>query len=93
MNPVMRTWAIVASCVALLLALRGAWPLAVACFLLSPAPAWAFAHARGDAGAAGSRWLRAVAIAVGVLVVLYVAALAAGGLPPMHEWRTAMFGR
>ena len=93
MSPVMRTWAIVAAVAALLLALRGAWPLAIALFLLSPAPAWAFAHAHGDAGRAGASWLRTVAIVAGAIVVLYVAALAAGGLPPMHEWRTALFGR
>ena len=93
MTPLMRTWAIVASCIALLLALRGAWPLALAVFLLSPAPAWAYAHAQRGATDAPSRWLRGVAIAVAILVALYVAALAAGGVPPMHEWRTALFGR
>ena len=93
MSPVMRTWAIVASVVALLLALRGAWPLALACFLLSPAPAWAFAHSRGDAAHAGASWLRAVLVVAGALLLLGVAVLAAGGLPPMHQWRTALFGR
>ena len=93
MTPLMRTWAIVASCIALLLALRGAWPLALACFLLSPAPAWAYSHGRQGANDASSRWLRGAAIAVAILVALYVAALAAGGVPPMHEWRTALFGR
>ena len=93
MSPVMRTWAIVAAVAALLLALRGAWTLALACLLLSPAPAWAFAHAPADRTRATATWLRIVAIAAGVLVVLYVAALAAGGLPPMHEWRMALFGR
>ena len=93
MNPVMRTWAIVATGVALLLALRGAWPLALACFLLSPAPAWAFAGANQRPANATATWLRTVAIAVAIVVALYVAVLAAGGLPPMHEWRTAMFGR
>ena len=93
MNPVMRTWAIVATVVALLLALRGAWSLALACFLLSPAPAWAFAGAGQGPANATSTWLRTVAIAVAIVVALYVAGLAAGGLPPMHEWRTAMFGR
>jgi hypothetical protein len=93
MTPLMRTWAIVATGVALLLALRGAWPLALACFLLSPAPAWAFAHAPGGATNAPAAWLRTVAIALAIVVALYVAALAAGGLPPMHEWRAALFGR
>ena len=93
MNPVMRTWAIVATVVALLLALRGAWPLALACFLLSPAPAWAFGGAPDAASRATSTWLRTVAIVVAIVVALYVAVLAAGGLPPMHEWRAAMSGR
>ena len=35
MNPVLRTWAIFATLLAVVLALRGAWPLALACFLLS----------------------------------------------------------
>ena len=48
MNPVLRTWAIFATLLAVVLALRGAWPLALACFLLSPAPAWTF----GPRGAA-----------------------------------------
>jgi hypothetical protein len=92
MTPLMPTWAFVATAVALLLALRGAWALALACFLLSPAPVWAYAQAPGGT-ARPSRWLRAVAMAAAVVVAAYIVALAAGGLPPMHEWRVALFGR
>lgn len=93
MGPVTRIWAITAACIAALCALRGLWPLAIAIFLLSPAPAWAFA--RGGAGCAdtSAAWLRAIAIAAAIVAALYVALLAMGGLPPMHEWRAALFGR
>ena len=87
MNPVLRTWAIFATLLAVVLALRGAWPLALACFLLSPAPAWTFAPRGAAREHAASSWLRAVALGVGAIAVLYALAIAMGGIPPMHEWR------
>ena len=92
MSPVTRIWAITAACVAALLALRGLWPLALAVFLVSPAPAWAFARGLDQAHASAS-WLRAVAIAAALVVLLYVGLVAMGGVPPVHEWRAALSGR
>jgi len=90
MGPVLRIWAIFASALAVLLALRGAWPLALAAFFLSPAPAWAFAQGRSERAHATAAWLRAVAIGVAALAALYVVAVALGGVPPVHEWRGAL---
>jgi hypothetical protein len=92
MSPVTRIWAITAACVAALLALRGLWPLALTVFLLSPAPAWAFARGFDQAHASAS-WLRLVAIAAAIVVLLYVGVVAMGGVPPVHEWRGALSGR
>ena len=50
MRPVTRIWALSAACVAALCAIRGFWPLAIAIFLMSPAPAWAFAGRSAAAG-------------------------------------------
>lgn len=90
MSPVMRFWAIFATVAALLLALRGAWPLALACFFLSPAPAWVFARGHPERAHAASSWLWVIAGTVAVLTTLYVFVLVAGGLPPVHEWRGAL---
>lgn len=90
MGPVMRFWAIFATVAALLLALRGAWPLALACFFLSPAPAWAFARGPSERARAASSWLAAIATVVAVVVALYVIVLLTGGIPPVHEWRGAL---
>jgi len=93
MHPVTRIWAISAACLAALCLLRGLWPLAAAIFLLSPAPAWAFARGGIEQAHASASWLRAVAIAAAAIAALYVVALAMGGIPPVHEWRGALFGR
>jgi hypothetical protein len=91
MGPVLRFWAIFATALALLFALRGAWPLALAAFFLSPAPAWAFAHGRGEQAHASATWLRAIAGGVAIVALLYaVVVVALGGLPPVHEWRGAL---
>ena len=90
MSPVMRIWSAFAACAALLFALRGAWPLALACFFLSPAPAWAIARGPGERGQAASSWLRAIAAVLVLVAILYVVVLAAGGIPPVHEWRNAL---
>jgi hypothetical protein len=90
MGPVLRIWAIFATALALLFSLRGAWPLALAAFFLSPAPAWAFAHGRGEQAHASAAWLRALAAGVAIVAVLYVVVVALGGVPPVHEWRGAL---
>lgn len=92
MRPVTRIWALSAASLAALCALRGLWPLAIAIFLLSPAPAWAFAGRETDLGPAIASWLRLAAAFVVIVVLLYLAAIAMGGLPPVHEWRNALSG-
>ncbi|MEO8486928.1 MAG: hypothetical protein ABI585_11390 [Betaproteobacteria bacterium] len=92
MSPALRIWAIFAISVAAIFALRGAWPLALACFFLSPAPALAFSRGRSERSQASAQWLRVVAIGVAAIVALYAIALAFGGLPPIHEWRAAWSG-
>lgn len=92
MRPVTRIWAWTAVCVAVLATLRGFWPLALAVFLLSPAPAWVFAGRGSAAGPATAAWLRAIGIAAAVLALVYVAVVAMGGLPQVHEWRGLLSG-
>lgn len=92
MSPVIRIWAVSAAVVAAFCALRGLWTLALAVFLLSPAPAWAFAERRAAPGGAATTWLRAIGAAAAVVAVLYFAAIAMGGVPPVHEWRGALSG-
>jgi hypothetical protein len=92
MHPLVRLWALCATCVALLLALRGAWALALACFLLSPAPAWVLAQGSADARHVSATWLAGIAIVVVLAAALFVAIVSMGGLPPVHEWRGALAG-
>ena len=89
MNPLVRLWAASAACIALALLLRGAWAPALACFLLSPAPAWVLAQGSADPRRASATWLAGTAIVVAIVVALFVAIVAMGGLPPVHEWRGA----
>lgn len=93
MHPLLRLWAFCAAVVAVALALRGAFVPALACFLLSPAPAWVLAPESPDRPRASRAWLRGVAIAFAAVAALYVAVVALGGLPPVHEWRGAVAGR
>jgi hypothetical protein len=86
----MRIWAACATLAALLLALRGAWPLALACVFLSPAPAWALARGPGERAQAATGWLRAIAGVVALAAVVYLVVITAGGIPPVHEWRGAL---
>jgi hypothetical protein len=37
-------------------------------------------------------WLAGIAIAVAIAVALFVAIVSMGGLPPVHEWRSALAG-
>ena len=87
MKPLVRLWAVCAIGVALLFALRGAWAPALACFLLSPAPAWVLAQGSADHRRVSATWLAGVAIVVALAVALFVAIVSMGGLPPVHEWR------
>jgi hypothetical protein len=92
MHPLIRLWALCATCVALLLALRGAWAPALACFLLSPAPAWVLAQGSADRRHVSATWLLGLALVVALAVALFVAIVSMGGLPPVHEWRGALAG-
>jgi uncharacterized BrkB/YihY/UPF0761 family membrane protein len=92
MHPLLRVWAISAALIAVLLLLRGAFALAVACFLFSPAPVLLFSHGNSDQRHLSSYWLRAVGIGVVALVILFVVVVYFGGVPPVHEWRGALSG-
>ena len=86
MNPLLRIWGIAAACIALLLILRGAFALALACFLFSPAPVLLFSHGGPDQRRLSVSWLGALAIAIGSLVILFLLVVYFGGLPQVHEW-------
>ena len=92
MHPLVRLWALSATCVALLLALRGAWALALACFLLSPAPAWVLTQGSADSRHVSATWIAGIAIVIAIALALFVAIVSMGGLPPVHEWRGALAG-
>ena len=92
MNPLLRIWAISATCVALLLAVRGALALAVVCFVFSPAPVLLFSPSRLDQSRLSRSWLGVVAVGVIVLLALVLAAAYTGGVPQVHEWRAAIRG-
>lgn len=92
MNPLLRIWAISATCVALLLAIRGAVALAIVCFVCSPAPVWLFAPRHVDQHRLSRSWLGVVAVAVVVLFGLALVAAYTGGVPQVHEWRAAIRG-
>lgn len=86
MNPLLRIWGITAACIALLLIVRGAFALALACFLFSPAPVLLFSHGGPDQRRLSLSWLGVLAIAIVSLVILFVLVVYFGGLPQMHEW-------
>jgi uncharacterized membrane protein YhhN len=92
MSPLLRLWGISALCIAVLLLLRGAFALALACFLFSPAPVLLFAQ--GDSGqrALSLSWLGVLAVVVAALCALFVLAVYLGGIPPVHEWSAALRG-
>ncbi len=87
MHPLLRIWAISAACIALILMARGAFALAVAFFLFSPAPVLLFSHGYPEQQRLSTSWLVLlgavlVALAIVLAVVVYL-----GGVPPIHEWR------
>jgi hypothetical protein len=85
-SPLLRIWGVTAACIALLLILRGAFALALACFLLSPAPVLLFSHGSPDQRRLSLSWLRALGIVIASLVILFVLVVYLGGLPQVHEW-------
>ncbi|HVE49271.1 MAG TPA: hypothetical protein VNG69_06585 [Casimicrobiaceae bacterium] len=92
MPPLMRIWAWTSMIVALLLALRGVWPVAIALFLLSPAPVLLFARGHSDPLRLSLSWLVALAIGIAGLLLVAIAITASGGLPQVHEWRGLLAG-
>jgi hypothetical protein len=92
MSPLLRLWGISALCIAVLLLLRGAFALALACFLFSPAPVLLFARGGSNQRALSLSWLGVLVVVLAALCALFVLAVYLGGIPPVHEWSTAIRG-
>ena len=90
MSPLLRLWGITAICIGALLMLRGAFALALSCFLFSPAPVLLFAHGAPDQRRLSLSWFRVVILVVAVLCFLFALIVYLGGIPPVHEWSAAM---
>ena len=88
----MRLWGITAFCIALLLALRGAFALALALFLFSPAPVLLFSHGRSDQGALSLCWRGVLFVVSAGLCSLFTLIVYLGGIPQVHEWSTVLRG-
>ena len=92
MSPLLRLWGITALCIALLLMLRGALALALACFLFSPAPVLLFSHGASDQRRLSLSWLGVLVAAIAGLSVLFALIVYLGGIPPVHEWSAVLRG-
>ncbi len=92
MSPLFRLWGISALCIALLLLLRGAFVLAIACFLFSPAPVLLFAHGGSDQRTLSLSWVGVLVVVVAALCALFALVVYLGGIPPVHEWSAAIRG-
>jgi len=92
MSPLLRLWGISAVCIALLLLMRGAFALALACFLFSPAPVLLFAHGGADNRGLSLSWLGMLAVVATALCALFAVAVYLGGIPQVHEWSAAIRG-
>ena len=92
MNSLLRLWGFTALGIALLLLLRGAFALALACFLFSPAPVLLFSHGSFDQGRLALSWLGVLLALIAALSVAFVLIVYLGGIPPVHEWSTALRG-
>ena len=92
MHPLLRLWAYAAAGIALLLLVRGAWAAAIACLVLSPAPALLLSSGPVDGARWSRAWLGSVAVAILVIAALVLAAAATEGLPEVHELRAALRG-
>jgi hypothetical protein len=78
----------------LLLLLRGAFVLALACFLFSPAPVLVFPHGGTgmDQGRLSLSWLGVVVIVVAAVSAVFALVVYLGGLPQVHQWPAALRG-
>ena len=92
MSPLLRLWGISALCIALLLLLRGALVLALACFLFSPAPVLLFARGGSDQRSLSLSWLGVLVVVVAALCALFALVVYLGGISPVHEWPAAIRG-
>jgi hypothetical protein len=92
MSPLLRLWGIGALCVALLLLLRGAFALALACFLFSPAPVLLFTRGGFDQGTLSLSWLRRLVIVVFALCAVFALVVYLGGIPQVHQMPAANRG-
>jgi hypothetical protein len=92
MSPFFRVWGITALCVALLLTLRGAFALALALFVFSPAPVLLFSRGASDQGRLSLSWLGVLATVVAGLCVLFALVVYVGGVPQVHEWPAVLRG-
>jgi uncharacterized membrane protein YhhN len=90
MSPLFRLWGIAALCIALLLMLRGAFALALTCFLFSPAPVLLFSHGASDQRRLSLSWLGVLVVAIAGLSVLFAVIVYLGGIPPVHEWSAVL---
>ena len=92
MSPLLRLWGFTALGIALVLLLRGAFALALACFLFSPAPVLLFSHGTFDQRRLSLSWLGAVVVLIAVLSVAFVLVVYLGGIPQVHEWSSILRG-
>jgi uncharacterized membrane protein YhhN len=92
MSPLLRVWGITALCVAVLLMLRGAFALALACFLFSPAPVLLFSHGGSDQRGLSLSWLGVLVLVAAGLSVLFALIVYLGGIPQVHEWSAVLRG-
>ena len=92
MNPLLRLWGITAACIALLLLLRGAFALAAACFLLSPAPVLMFSHGLSNQGRLSLSWMGALVLVFAIVATVFAVVVHLGGIPQVHEWSAALRG-
>ena len=89
-HPMLRTWAIIAAVVAFVAMLRGAWMLALACFLFSPAPVWLFSRGESRLDRLSLVWIGGGVAVVAAGLALVLLAAYTGGVPQVHEWREAI---
>ena len=92
MSPLLRLWSVAALCIALLLAVRGAFAAAVGCFLLSPAPVLLFSHDGSDQRRLSLSWLGTLAVIAIALAGLFALIIHLGGIPQVHQWSSLIRG-
>ena len=92
MSPLLRIWAITALLIALLLMVRGAFALALALFLFSPAPILLFSHGVSDQRRLSLSWIGVLVVLLAGLCALFALVVYLGGIPQVHEWSAVLRG-